>query len=563
MTGTAPRSLPVVTPQTEFFWTAGKDGVLRFCHCNNCDALLHPPVPVCRYCRSDDVGVKDVSGRGIVVGATVNEHQWGPEPTDPYVIVLVAIEEDPRVRLVSNILDADPYSVHVGAKVKVRFEPQDDLAIPLFELDGGEVDELPNDEIVPTDHHRFIRPMLTTDKFEDRVALTGIGMSQVGRRLMRPALSLTVEAIKAAVEDAGLELSDIDGLASYPGADIPGMAEGGVSAVEDALGIHPTWFNGGMETFGPTGSVIAAMMAVSAGLVRHVVCFRTVWEATFAAQQRAAAEAAFLNAGPSDAPAAPVAPRRIPGWAGPYNVASAANTLALFASDHFKRYGTTRETLGWIALNARKNAGVNPKAIYRDPMTMDDYLSARMITTPFGLYDCDVPCDAAVAVIVSARETADDLRHPPVLVEAVGTQMTERVEWYQSTMTHEPQVLGPAAHLWTRTDLRPADVQIAELYDGFSFNCVSWLEALGFCGIGESKDFLDGGQNIAREGGVVALNTHGGQLSAGRTHGMGFVYEAVVQLRGDAGERQIPGARVAAVSSGGLTPSGAMLFRSS
>ena len=94
------------------------------------------------------------------------------------------------------------------------------------------------------------------------------------------------------------------------------------------------------------------------------------------------------------------------------------------------------------------------------------------------------------------------------------------------------------------------------LYDGFTFNCLSWLEALGFCGIGEAKDFVDGGKNIARDG-VLPLNTHGGQLSAGRTHGMGFIHEAVVQLRGDGGERRCPDAHVAVVSSGGLTPAGA------
>jgi acetyl-CoA acetyltransferase len=242
-------------------------------------------------------------------------------------------------------------------------------------------------------------------------------------------------------------------------------------------------------------------------------------------------------------------------------VGSAANNLAMYASNHFKRYGTTRETLGWIALNQRINAGLNPKAIYRDPMSMDDYLSARMISTPFGLYDCDVPADASVAVIVSSVEAARDLAKPPILVEAVGTQMTERVAWEQSTMTHEPHVLGPSAHLWSRTTLRPPDVQVAELYDGFTFNCVSWLEALGFCGIGEAKDFLDGGRAIGRDGGVVALNTHGGQLSAGRTHGMGLLHEAIVQLRGEAGERQVAGAGVAVVSSGGLTPAGVLLLR--
>ena len=149
---------------------------------------------------------------------------------------------------------------------------------------------------------------------------------------------------------------------------------------------------------------------------------------------------------------------------------------------------------------------------------------------------------------------------PTGLVEAVGTQIIERLEWDQSTLTHEPQVLGQAAHLWTRTSLRPGDVDVAELYDGFTFNCLSWIEALGFCGIGEAKDFLDGGKNIARDG-LLPLNTHGGQLSHGRTHGMGLVHEAVVQLRGEGGPRQVPGAQVAVVSSGGLTPSGVLLLR--
>jgi acetyl-CoA acetyltransferase len=382
-------------------------------------------------------------------------------------------------------------------------------------------------------------------------------MSAIGRRLMRPALSLTVDAVKAAVADAGLELDDIDGWSTYPGASqAGGFAEGGITALEDALGIRPTWYNGGSETFGPGGSVISAMMAVATGLVRHVVCFRTVWQATYAAQLRAQSESGANPYGMSSGAA------RVPGYAGPYGVGSAANYLAMMASHHFKRYGTTRETLGWIALNQRANAALNPDAIYRDPLTMDDYLSARMISWPFGLYDCDVPADASVAVVVSSLDAARDLRHRPVRVEAVGTQLTERVAWEQSTITHEPHSLGPAAHLWSRTTLRPEDVDVALLYDGFTFNCLSWIESLGFCGIGEAKDFLDGGRNIARDGGGVALNPHGGQLSAGRTHGMGLVHEAVIQLRGDAGARQVADAKVAVVSSGGLTPAGAMLLRS-
>jgi acetyl-CoA acetyltransferase len=193
-------------------------------------------------------------------------------------------------------------------------------------------------------------------------------------------------------------------------------------------------------------------------------------------------------------------------------------------------------------------------------MTMDDYLSARWITTPFGLYDCDVPCDGAVAVIVSAVDVARDLAKPPILFEAVGTQIIERLDWDQTTLTHEPQVLGQSAHMWSRTSLRPSDVHVAELYDGFTFNCLSWLELLGFCGIGEGGPFVEGGTRIALDG-ELPLNTHGGQLSAGRLHGWGFLHEACVQLRGDGGDRQVAGGpEVAILSSGGGHPGGVMLL---
>lgn len=543
------RPLPAVTPENEFFWTAGADGVLRLQECRDCASLIHPPQPVCRYCRSTNMGVREVSGRATLAGFTVNHRFSLPGLPAPYVVAQAAISEDPRIRLTTNIIDCEPDQLELGRQLEVVFEQHEDVWLPLFRpvSDTGEIAPLPDDEIAPQDFGRHVRPMVSDHKFEDAVAITGIGMSDLGRRLMRPALSLTAQACQQAIADAGLSLDEIDGLSTYPG---PGMlgpfTEGGVTALESALGIRPTWHNGGMETFGPGGSVIAAMLAVAGGLARHVLCFRTLWEAT---------HNELMKQGK-------IRPQggRTTSWQMPFGATSAAHTLAQNAQRHFHRYGTTRETLGWIALNQRANAQLNPTAIYRDPMSMDDYLSARMITTPFGLYDCDVPCDGAVAVIVSAVDAARDLAKPPIRVEAVGTQIIERIDWDQSTLTHEPQVLGQAAHLWSRTSLRPADVDVAELYDGFTFNCLSWIEALGFCGIGEAKSFLDGGVNIARDG-VLPLNTHGGQLSHGRTHGMGLIHEAVTQLRGEAGGRQVPDARVAVASSGGLTPSGVILLR--
>jgi len=493
--------------------------------------------------------VAEVGGTGVVAGFTVNHQPWLPTLELPYVIAIVAIDDDPRVRLTTNIVGCDPADVRVGMRVEVRFEQHEDVWLPFFApTDDASDGPVPDDEPAAP----YVRPMVRPEKFEAQVALTGIGLSRVGRRLGVDPLSLTVAACRQAVEDAGLTMADIDGLSTYPGGGpAGGHAEGGITAVEEALRIRPTWINGGMELPGQGGSVVAAMLAVAAGLCRHVLCFRTVWEATWADRLRNRPSSGGSGGG------------RVEGdfmsWRAPFGAMSAANWIAMFASNHFHRYGTTRETLATIALNARQHASLNPAAIYREPLTVDDYFGARMITTPFGLYDCDVPCDGSTAIVVSAIDAAASLRHRPVLVEAVGTQITERISWDQSTLSHEPQTAGPAAHLWSRTDLRPADVDVAQLYDGFTFNCLSWLEALGFCGVGEAKDYLADPKRIAL-GGELPLNTFGGQLSAGRTHGYGFLHEAVVQLRGDGGDRQVDGAEVVVVSTGGGTPGGCFLF---
>jgi acetyl-CoA acetyltransferase len=476
------------------------------------------------------------------VAITVNHHQWLPSLEPPYVIAIVTLAEDPSVRLTTNIIGCEPADVHIGHEVTVRFEQQEDVWIPQFELTG----RTDSTERVPEPQRPAIRKPATTDRFEHRAVLSGVGHSAIGRRLMTDPRALAVDACLAAIEDAGLTPADIDGLSTYPGPTAGGHSEGGVTAVEEALRLHPTWINGGGDLPGQAGAVIAAMMAVASGLCRHVVCFRTVWEAT---------SAALHLGGPGGRVSGPLWE-----WRAPFGAMSAANWIGMQASHYLHRYGATREMLGWIALNGRANAARNPAAIYRDPMTMDDYLSARPITTPFGLYDCDVPCDASIAVVVSDASVAADLPKAAVRVEAVGTQITERVSWDQDMLTHEPQVLGPATHLWTRTSLRPRDVEVALVYDGFTFNAISWIEALGFCGLGEAMEWLDEGRRIALAG-ELPVNPHGGQLSAGRTHGFGFIAEAITQLRHEAGERQVAGVRTAVVTTGGGTPSGVMLLQ--
>lgn len=391
---------------------------------------------------------------------------------------------------------------------------------------------------------------------ERTTCVSGVGQSEVGRRLGRDPLELTLDACLAAIEHAGLEVGDIDGLSTYPGpmTTPPGFSGAGAYEVIDALRLKVGWYDSGLETSGQLGSVIKAAMAVAAGLSSHVLCFRSVWEGSAqGAQGRAAVMPGGGGGGSFKA-------HGFMQWFLPFSAPSAAVWIAMFAQAHFHRYGTTKEQMAWIALNGRRNAELNPRAIYRTPMTLDDYMASRVVATPFSLYDCDVPCDGATAFVVSRLDRARDLRHPPLRIESMGAALRGRPSWDQyEDLTTMPN-RDAAAQMWSRTDLKPADVQMVQLYDGFSFLTMSWLEALGFCGVGESGPFIEGGERIARDG-PLPLNTHGGQLSAGRLHGYGFLHEAALQMWGEAGERQIARPpQVGVVGAGGGQTCGCLLL---
>ena len=403
-------------------------------------------------------------------------------------------------------------------------------------------------------------PAVTEEPLERRAIISGIGQSEIGRRLGRSDLDLTVEAAEVAIADAGLTRDDIDGLSTYPGmgAGTGGFAGPSSPEVQDAMGLSLNWHDGGGEGAGQMRAVISAALAVAAGLARHVLVYRTVTEGS--AQGTGGRQGI---GGSGDGGGMP----RFGGfmqWSLPYGAVSAANWLAMVAQRRVHEFGLTREQLGAIPINNRANVGLNPKAIYRDPMTMEDYLAARMITTPLCLYDCDAPCDGSTVVIVSHRDFAADLDHPAVQVNAVGTALRGRPSWDQFDDMTTMAARDAGASMWERTELKPQDVDTAQLYDGFSILAITWIEALGFCGRGESGPFVEGGGAIARDG-LLPLNTAGGQLSGGRLHGFGLIHEACVQLRGEGGRRQVvrPGGRdveVAAVANGGGPIAGAMLL---
>lgn len=386
---------------------------------------------------------------------------------------------------------------------------------------------------------------------EKQTAITGIGQSKLSRGADKSALALTIDAAMEAIADAGLRHSDIDGMATWPGdrADGSGFSDVGIPALQDALRLKLGWYSNCAETAGQFGAMFNAIGAIAAGYCRHVLIFRTMYEAT-------ARKTGFANA--LNRPG-----QRVLGgfqWYAPYHAYAAATQQALYFARYVHESGMTPEQQAQIAINGRRNASLNPAAIYRTPITLDDYMAAPVIATPLRLFDCDVPIDGSTAIVLSHIDAARELPNPLTRVEAVGTNMHYRNSWTQMEALSTQAQPEVAKMMWNRTDLTPDDVDVAELYDGFSFHTINWLENMGFCNRYEAKDFIAGGTRIALEG-ELPINTNGGALSAGRMHAYGQVHEACVQLWGRGEARQVKGGpRVAALSTAGGPLAGCFLL---
>jgi acetyl-CoA acetyltransferase len=386
---------------------------------------------------------------------------------------------------------------------------------------------------------------------EKNTAITGVGQSKVSRGSEHSALRLTVDAAMEAIRDAGLTRADIDGLATWPGdrGDESGFSPVGCAALQDALRLKLGWYAGGGEAPGKYGAVFNAVGAIAAGLCRNVLIFRTMYEAT-------ARKTAFANS------LLRPGVRQVGGfaWYAPYWNYAAALQQSLFFNRYVHESGIRPEQVAQISINQRRNASLNPKAIYRERISLDDYMTSPRIAGPLRIYDCDVPCDGATAIIVSRMDVAKGLSNPPIRIEAVGSSMAYRNSWTQLDCLATQAQPHVAEMMWGRTDLKPKDVDMAQLYDGFSFHTINWLENFGFCRRFEAKDFIEGGKRIALEG-ELPVNTSGGALSAGRLHAYGAVHEACTQLWGRAEARQVKGdPRGVATSTAGGPLAGAMLL---
>jgi acetyl-CoA acetyltransferase len=349
-----------------------------------------------------------------------------------------------------------------------------------------------------------------------------------------------------------LTLDDIDGLSTYPGANYgpPGLAGPGTTQVEEALRLKLNWYQGAPEGAAQLTGLVAGCTAIATGLAHHVLCYRTVAEGTARKRVRAGGTIGGLQAEGGQQ------------WTVPYGSLSPATSLAMYAQRHMHEFGTTREQVGALALNARANAALNPKALKRDVLTMDEYLSARRIAGPFGLFDCDIPCDGSTAIVLSTVDYASDAPRPSIRIEALGTAFRGRPSFEYWEDYTSMNAVNAARHMWSRTDLRPSDLDFAQLYDGFSWLALFWLEAIGVVPRGEGGPFVETGARINRDG-ELPLSTYGGQLSAGRLHGWGNIHETCLQLWRRAGERQLARHEVGLATVGGGSIAGALLLTAS
>jgi len=367
---------------------------------------------------------------------------------------------------------------------------------------------------------------------KDRCAIAGVGLSEFGKIPDQSTIGFTLIGIQRAVEDAGLSRDDVDGLLVA----MPAMMgeEHGWAARIAALLELSTGFSYTMDIGGatPVAMVQTAAMAIEAGLASVVVC-------------------AY---GHSESPRG--AAFAIPNleFSMPYGEIGAASVQAHIARRHMHEYGTTSEQLGHVAVSLRHNACLNPSAqMYaKGPISIEDHQKSRWVVEPLHLFDCCVQTNGGGAVVVTSAERARDCARRPVLVSGMGqSHSAEMIEPWPEKQEHRGGV--PAGRrCFEMAGLGPADMDLIQLYDGFTILVLTELENYGFCPVGEGGAFVEDGK--LQVGGALPCCTAGGLLSEGHLMGMGHLVEGVRQIRGECGERQVEGAETCFVTGYGGAP---------
>ncbi|ROO87491.1 acetyl-CoA acetyltransferase [Actinocorallia herbida] len=372
-------------------------------------------------------------------------------------------------------------------------------------------------------------------------ALVGIGRTAFSKASGQTPLAMAAAAARAALDDAGLRGDEVDGIVDFHTNDSASATDLGRAIGALDLGLAADVHGGGNLAVTVMGQAFAA---VQAGICDTVVVFRSLngrsGNRYGRGERPALAMRGELQFSALNGYVIP------PMW------------IAMFAQRHKHVYGTTDEDFGEIAITMRRHAAANPHAMQRKVIDMDDYLSARWICEPFRLYDCCLETDGAVALVVTTLDRARDLRHEPIRMAGFGEAHTNGGSWTNFPDLSDMYSAYASKRLWASTDLRPADMDVACMYDCFTGTVMATFEDYGFCGKGETGAFFR--ENRATYGGDVVVNPHGGLLSEGYLHGLNHHYEAALQLRGDAGDRQVPGARRALVTAGAGPSGGALIW---
>ncbi len=379
----------------------------------------------------------------------------------------------------------------------------------------------------------------------DKYSIAGIGYTEFSKKSGRTVRSLASEACIKATADAGLKVSDIDGIVSYNFNDsAPAIAVATEIGVPQA-GYAVDFLSGGNAA---NLIILSAVAAIEAGLAKNVLCYRAM-----------NGRSGFRLGGGRDLSA-----YNITQYTAPFGWITYPQAMAMWCRRHMIEYGTTNEQLGEIAVQFRKNAEHNERAMQRTPITMDDYYNSRMIVDPFHMLDICLETDGACAVLVTSADRAKDMKHKPIHIMGgaygggpnQGEDLFDAIRWPDHAHNYAPYI---ADDLWKSAGIGPKDVDIAQIYDCFTYSIVMQLEGLGFCKPGEGGPFVQGGR-IAPDG-ELPLNTAGGLLSEGYIHGLNHVVEAVQQLRGDAGVRQVPNVETCLTTAGAMTCGSALVLR--
>jgi acetyl-CoA acetyltransferase len=361
----------------------------------------------------------------------------------------------------------------------------------------------------------------TGNQLGGKAAIVGIGATEFSKESGRSEMSLASESVAAAIADAGLAPSDVDGMVTYSSDNNPEVEIArhvGIGSLRHFSRVH---YGGGAAC----GTVALAAMAVATGVADVVVCYRAFNERS----------GRRFGAGIQDIPNAATAERAQFSWTTPFGQLTPASWVAMVARRYMHLYGATSQDFGRVAVAGRRHAATNPAAwFYNQPITLEDHQASRWIVDPLHLLDCCQESDGGQALVITSAERARDLPNTPALIVATaqgaGEEQWTMTSFFRDDIAQLPEMKVVADELWTSSGLTPADIQTAILYDHFTPYVLMQLEEFGFCGRGEAKDFIKDG--ALEMGGTLPINTHGGQLGEAYIHGMNGIAEAVRQVRG-------------------------------